>query len=95
MNNNRITEFFESEEDKDARVSLSHTASNFLTEDFLTLTLGQDDKFRVFFDEDAYKSVVSELDKKVGNTTSEDDLAWDIIYFTEQIEQAIMDLGGL
>lgn len=90
MNNNRIKDVIGMEQD-DEDIILNYMAGQSFAHSFFTLTLNADDKFQLFFDEDAYRKELGQMSFEM----EEEVIEKDVRFYVEEIEEPIRQQGGL
>lgn len=70
---------------------ISYVAGQCLAMPFFTLTLNTNNKFQLFFDEDAYRQEVAECEIAVDDDAVDEECR----FYTEQVEIAVNNIGGI
>ena len=88
MNRNRIANI---DDQPDEIITMGYLAGQYMKLPFFTVTLNADNKFQLFFDEDAYRQEVAESECAVEESALDEECR----FYTEEIEIALSNLGGV
>ena len=88
MNTNRIANI---DDQPDEIISMGYIAGQCLALPFFTVTLNENNKFQLFFDEDAYRQEVAESECAVDDAAVDEECR----FYTEEIEIALNNIGGV
>lgn len=88
MGTNRIANI---DDQPDEIISMGYIAGQYINLPFFTLTLNADDKFQLFFDEDAYRQELAESECAVDDAAVDEGCR----FYTEEIEIALNNIGGV
>lgn len=89
MRTNRIANL---DDQSDEIISMGYIAGEAFKENFFTLTLNEDDRFQLFFDENAYRA---EMTEEFGDELTDEALESDCLFYVESVELAIAEVGGV
>ena len=88
MGTNRIANL---DDQSDEIISMGYIAGQCISLPFFTLTLNADNRFQLFFDEDAYRQEVAECEIAVDDVSVDEECR----IYTEEIEIALNNIGGV
>jgi len=88
MGTNRIANL---DDQSDEIISMGYIAGQCINMPFFTLTLNDDNRFQLFFDEDAYRQEVEEAECVIDEAFVDEECR----FYTEEIEIALNNIGGV